>query len=164
MHLRAVSPIESGFDIRMNASSVGLLAVKVATAAARFRAEGQLNDRDRRVLGLVIADLTQEARIFRGEIDPDVDDETSYAVAGIALNALGARASANGSAEDAAATQLESLVSQLVELEHGDLHDVVALEEIERLFLDASSMVTSELSHAGEEVDGNHTVEFNLSA
>lgn len=154
MSNRGVSALDSGFDLRMNVSSVGLLAVRVATAAARRRAGTELNDRDRRAIRLVITDLTSEAKVLRGESSPDVDDETSYAFAGFALTALdnGAPASID---EAIAADKLDDIVQKLRDLMAEASIPEASMKEIEDLFLRASNMVSDRLGRAGELLDGS---------
>lgn len=144
--------IESGAELRMATSSVGLASVRVATAAARRRFGKSLSRRDKNAIEAVIADLSKEISVLEGQTSPDVDNEKSYAFAGIALWAL-SPSSVDQIDESTAANQLRMVVQELQRLSQGS-SDPGQLEKIEKLFLSAGQMVSEQLGSAGETVSG----------
>lgn len=144
--------IDSGTELRMATSSVGLASVRVATAAARSRIGWSLSKRDKHAIQAVIADLSKEISVLQGETAPDVENEKSYAFAGIALSAL-SPSGAERLDESTAADQLRSVVDQLRHLAD-EKCDVDELENIESLFLSAGQMASDQLGSVGETVSG----------
>jgi hypothetical protein len=144
---------DSGLELRMNASSVGLLAVRVAAAAARSRSGSSLNERDIEALVSVRDDLREEARVLRGESSPDVADETAFAFAGLALTALGLPPGKD-ELDDEAAVRLDKVADDLEAVAGGGSVAPTTLNDIEQLFLTASAMVSESLGQTGELVEG----------
>lgn len=153
MSARGITAIDSSFELRMNASSVGLTAVRVATAAARRRQGLELSPRDERAVQIVIDDLRSEIKVLRGEATPDVDDEKSYAFANFALTALGTYAAELKPDGQSAARELEHVVSTLESL-RTEVGQPSEMEELERLFLRASEAVSNQLGSSGEILSG----------
>ena len=151
----SVSAWDTGLEARMNASAVGLLAVRVATAAARSRSGAPLNERDVAAVAVVRDDLREEAKVLRGEAAPDVSDETAYAFAGVALNALGVSGTSDTDRDADAAAQLDEVADELDALAQGRQVAPKELESLENLFLIASSMVSERLGQTGELVEGS---------
>jgi hypothetical protein len=148
---------DSSLEYRMSASSVGLLSIRVAAAAARVRAGGDVNDRDRVAVQTVAADLREEARVLRGESSPDVTNETAYAVAGVALTALRQRegtATSLTSNETALASQLDDLALELETFASGASVGESSLTRLETVFLQAGALVTDSLGQTGELLEG----------
>lgn len=150
---------DSGLETRMSTSSAGLLAVRVAVAAARRRAGEDLNDRDREALKEVRRDLEGEVRVLRGQDLPDVTHESSFAFAGLALSALSTPRSENAGMNEAddsqnAAARLDELARDLeIVADRPEVEDAV-LERVESVFLRASQLVSQSLGRTGEIVDG----------
>lgn len=147
-----------GLEVRMNASSVGLLSIRVAAAAARRRVSGSVNERDIQSLRLATEDLRDEARVLRRESSPDADDETAYAFAGVALTALAATdptQEATEGAEELAAVQLDALADDLALLASGADISEEMLERIERLFFSANAIAARRLGGTGETLEGS---------
>jgi len=144
----------NGLELRMSTSTAGLRAVRVASAAARLRLGGELRTRDAADLKSVSGGLRDEARVMRGEALPDIDDETAYAFAGLALRALSARGPAPVRGEEGAAHQLDQLAAELEEVASGERVEGQVLQRIEDLFLATSSMVSEALARTGETVEG----------
>jgi len=139
-----------GAELRLNASSAGLLAVRVAGAVAHRRAGDDLTERDRRALSSVMTDLRGEASILRGAADPDLVNETAFAFADLALSALnGAQQKAEADA-DRAADSLDEIANELDLLANGSEIDPARLETVERLFMRASRLASDSLGRAGE--------------
>lgn len=151
---------DTGLESRMNTSAAGLLAVRVAMAAARRRSGSTLNERDLLVLSEVREDLAGEAQVLRSESSPDLDRETAYAFAGFALNALNQHRSASSSAEqpwandlegsEQAASRLDALAADLKSVSDDPEVSTETLERIESVFLAASVLVSSSLGRTGE--------------
>jgi len=143
MQLSAVGALNMSLDSRMSASAVGIIAARVATASARYRDERRINERDRRALQVYIAKLRNEARILRGEVSPSVDDESSYAFAGVTLAALEVIADRTLRESDAA-NELDSLVDKLRMIEgQQDISDQ-DLIKVESFFWSASEIASQE--------------------
>jgi hypothetical protein len=148
---------DSSLEFRMSASAVGLLSVRVAAAAARVRSGGHVNERDRAALEAVAADLREEARVLRGQSAPDVTDETAYAVAGVALTALGQRDGAQAdvvASDEDLAGRLDELAAQLEALASGSEMDEQVVARIETVFLRAGALVSDSLGQSGELLEG----------
>lgn len=153
---------DSQFEYRSNAASAGLLAVRIASAAARARAGDALTPRDRELLNSVIRDLRKEARILRHEALPEVTDEAGYAFAGLALAAY-QPADASGQAEteerDVAATDaLDQVALDLEAVVASRDRDDPVLERVERLFLALDAIAARSLGGTGEMHQGSPRV------
>jgi hypothetical protein len=140
-------------NVNVSASSVGLVAVRVANAAARKRIVGELNERDRIAIRAVITDLHDEAEILRGAQEANADDEGSYAFAGFALSAISDLSDESTSDGLAAAARLDALVRDLEQLLENE-DDPAALQRIESIFIRASRIASRGLSSSGERLDG----------
>ncbi len=155
MSLPAVATWDGGSDLRTNAASVGLQAIRVAAAAARLLGGNPLSDRDRLTLGTVSADLLQEAQVLRHELMPSVLDESAYAFAGVALSALSTGAHHSPSEEDAA-QELEDLAKLLDQMQSQDpVPDTRSLTRIQDIFFRANELVRVALTRSGELIEGN---------
>lgn len=152
-----VTAWDGGLDVRLNASSVGLLSVRVAAAAARKRTTGHVNEHDVETLRLVSKDLREEAQILRHETAPDAGDETAYAFAGLALRALGAPTTSSGDdveTDEDAAARLDAIAGELEQIAAGSPLSDSALERIERVFFSANDLVSASIGRTGETLEG----------
>jgi len=111
-----------------------------------------LSPRDKNAIQAVISDLSKEIAVLEGESSPDVENEKSYAFAGIALWAL-SPSGVERLDESTAASQLKSVVAQLERLVDESC-DANELERIETLFLSAGQMASDQLGSVGETVSG----------
>ena len=144
--------VDMGVDSNLTTSSVGLLAARVASAAARRRLGQELSDLDLIAVRSVITDLDNEVKVLRGQQNPNVDDESAYAFAGFALGALHSWGSVSSKMQNEdAATSLSALVGKLTQLVDGTLSQP---EEIETLFLSASRNASSDSGGTGERLEG----------
>jgi len=151
---RAVVGAGDSLELRMNASAVGLLSIRVASAAARVRGGGQINQRDQVALRSVSTDLREEARVLRGEIVPSVTDETAYAVAGVTLTALGQPGDTASATDEDLARRLDRVANDLEKLASGRSLDDALLARLESVFLRAGELVTDSLGESGEVLEG----------
>lgn len=144
--------VDVGLDTTVRTSSVGLLAARVASAAARLRLHQAVSASDSTAISAVIRDLTAEAEILRGKREPNLEDESAYAFAGFALGALVSWGTVAPVLKDEDAAQtLENIVQKLARLADGTLESP---EEIEKLFLAASRNASSDSGGTGERLEG----------
>lgn len=143
MQVSAIASHETSLDMRMTASSVSILAARVATAAARLRDGGELLDRDRAAVSAFERQLQNEVKILRGETSPNDLDEESYAFADVTLSTLGG-ASKRRFVGTEAAQQLSEMVATLQSLRKGTKPSHTDLDTVERFFLEASAVASQE--------------------
>lgn len=144
--------VDMGVETNLTTSSVGLMAARVASAAARRKLGQELSELDLIAVNSVISDLNNEIRVLRGQQDPNIDDESGYAFAGLALGALKSWSSFSPKMQNEdAASRLSDLVGNLTQLVNGTLGQP---EEIEMLFLAASRNASSDSGGSGERLEG----------
>lgn len=105
------------------------------------------------MLSAVSTDLRTEAAVIRGQSSPDVGDESAFAFAGLALDALGRDSEAAG-ADESAADSLAEVADSLETLVDGHVPAADRLAELEQIFLRASDMASSNLGHVGDFAEG----------
>lgn len=144
--------VDMGVETNLTTSSVGLMAARVASAAARRKLGQELNELDISAVNSVISDLENEIKVLRGQQEPNIDDESGYAFAGLALGALKSWSSFSPKMENEdAASRLSELVGNLLKLVDGSLDRP---EQIEMLFLAASRNASSDSGGSGERLEG----------
>lgn len=138
----------------MLASSASLLMTRVAAAAARVRLGSALTASDADALNNVLNALRSEISVLRGEREPDVRDESAYAVAGFALGEISATGGATSSPDEtSAARSLEGLAETLENLLLGRSTQGEQ-ELLEHVFLSTGRQASLGLSGTGEYLPG----------
>lgn len=138
----------------MLASSASLLMTRVAAAAARVRLGSALTASDEEALNNVLNALRSEISVLRGEREPDVRDESAYAVAGFALGEISATDGTSSSPDESSAAQsLEGLARTLENLLQGRSSEDEE-ELVEQVFLSTGRQASLGLSGTGEYLPG----------
>jgi hypothetical protein len=136
---------------RLDAISAGLRAIRLVDAAQRWASGVPFTETDRATIRTVAEDLRNEVRILRNQDAPDVTDETAFAFATLALQALPRTSSEIDSA--VAADQLEYLANDLDSMLDSKSPDQVKAKRIETVFLRTSDLVNSTFGSTGEQID-----------
>jgi hypothetical protein len=148
----AAAARDDSFAERLQAVSAGLRAARVASAIRRLRNRSPLTPFDLTTIRDVIKDLRSEKDVLDGREPPNPLDETSFALAGLALSVL--PRSEKSTDEKNAIAQLDDLSDSLERIASGDMRDDKQLEEIQRIFERASKLVDQFMGTTGETVDG----------
>jgi hypothetical protein len=142
---------------RLDAISVGLRAVRLVDATRRWRLRVRLTDTDIAAIKSASADLRNEISVLQNENAPDATDETAFAFASLALQAMPTPASQNYPASPV--QQLESLASDLDAMLSGQAPDEAIANRIETTYKRTSDLVQSNFGRTGELFEENDEID-----
>lgn len=138
---------------RLDAISVGLRAVRLVDATRRWRSHVPFTDTDITAIRSAFADLRNEISVLQNENAPDATDETAFAFASLALQAMPVSASQIYPASPV--QQLESLASDLDAMLSGQVPDETVADRIEATYKRTSDLVQSNTGRTGELFEEN---------